>query len=475
MPQCVRPFGRARGVSEVDPSAELQTRQLLGRSLAALRDAAGYTQEAFAPHTSYSRSTLANVETGRQRVPRAFWLRCDSVLMTGGRLTAEHDRIEAGNRGGQRQEAVHSLDQLRQASVELGGVALPDGVSRMVTELDVDLLVNRSVEDGLSQASQAAVRLDGQSVADLFETVADLARGYADRSRWETFSLARRGRDLACDLANRTRRPPDLVDAYLLASLANGLMASAAFDMARRSAALSLARFSRTFAHLSGNSSAIAWTHGLLATLLNWDNRPEKALQEIGSALASRPNSAGLYRLHSIAARAHALRGDPKSARIALESAARQRPVDGPRLDLLNDEIAGEFRFDKGRAAACAGAAWLQLGNGVEAERSLRSALGTYAAMSARDRPAAPLHGTLVDLAAACLLRADLDATRDALAPVFDLEPEQRISVVTARLLRVHELLQEPQWNGAADAAALCERIEDWMLNAIASPTAAVR
>lgn len=47
-----------------------QARRTLGRQLALLRKAVGYSQHQFAPLTSYGRSTIANVEVGRQRVPR---------------------------------------------------------------------------------------------------------------------------------------------------------------------------------------------------------------------------------------------------------------------------------------------------------------------------------------------------------------------------------------------------------------------
>ncbi|MBM0274816.1 helix-turn-helix domain-containing protein [Micromonospora tarensis] len=65
----------------------------LGQMLARSRKAAGYTQETFAPLANYGRSTIANVETGRQRVGRNFWSRSDEILRTGGSLAREYDRI----------------------------------------------------------------------------------------------------------------------------------------------------------------------------------------------------------------------------------------------------------------------------------------------------------------------------------------------------------------------------------------------
>lgn len=70
-----------------------QARRILGKQLALLRKASGYSQHQFAPLTSYGRSTIANVEVGRQNVPRAFWETCDRVLRTNGLLVAEYDQV----------------------------------------------------------------------------------------------------------------------------------------------------------------------------------------------------------------------------------------------------------------------------------------------------------------------------------------------------------------------------------------------
>jgi transcriptional regulator with XRE-family HTH domain len=67
----------------------------LGRQLAASRRAAGLNQEQLATATGYSRSTIANAETGRQHVQRPFWVRCDAALGTGTALTRGYDDIAA--------------------------------------------------------------------------------------------------------------------------------------------------------------------------------------------------------------------------------------------------------------------------------------------------------------------------------------------------------------------------------------------
>jgi transcriptional regulator with XRE-family HTH domain len=53
----------------IDPGEITAARQALGRLLARYRKAAGFNQHELAPRTHYGRSTIANVETGRQNVP----------------------------------------------------------------------------------------------------------------------------------------------------------------------------------------------------------------------------------------------------------------------------------------------------------------------------------------------------------------------------------------------------------------------
>jgi len=96
------------------PEATTEAGRLLGAELAAYRVAAGYSQARLAELTDYSRSTIANVETGRQHAPRAFWERADGALRTGGVLASAHDDIEVSARQ-QRQATARAVSTARQA------------------------------------------------------------------------------------------------------------------------------------------------------------------------------------------------------------------------------------------------------------------------------------------------------------------------------------------------------------------------
>ena len=77
-----------------EPEEVTEARRDLGARLARLRHAKGISQHRFAPLTHYGRSTVANVETGRQKASRDFWQRCDELLSTGGVLVRAFDDLE---------------------------------------------------------------------------------------------------------------------------------------------------------------------------------------------------------------------------------------------------------------------------------------------------------------------------------------------------------------------------------------------
>ncbi|WP_326554350.1 helix-turn-helix domain-containing protein [Micromonospora sp. NBC_01813] len=70
-----------------------EVQKSLGRRLAHWRKAAGMTQAALAKRTAYSRSAVANVEIGRESIPRSFWERADRELGAGGTLVDAFDKL----------------------------------------------------------------------------------------------------------------------------------------------------------------------------------------------------------------------------------------------------------------------------------------------------------------------------------------------------------------------------------------------
>src|SRR6266498_4701799 len=92
----------------IDPGDITAARRALGRQLAEFRRAKGYNQHQLASHAHYGRSSIANVEVGRQNVPRDFWLRCDQLLEANGTLLRGYDQLQALI-GRQRRETAEVL------------------------------------------------------------------------------------------------------------------------------------------------------------------------------------------------------------------------------------------------------------------------------------------------------------------------------------------------------------------------------
>jgi transcriptional regulator with XRE-family HTH domain len=77
----------------------------LGRQLADLRQAAGFTQHQMAKLIDYARGTLSAVESGRFDQARCFWQKCDDVLRADGQLVERHDEIKAHIAAARQQQA----------------------------------------------------------------------------------------------------------------------------------------------------------------------------------------------------------------------------------------------------------------------------------------------------------------------------------------------------------------------------------
>lgn len=144
-----------------------EARRSLGRRLAAHRRAAGYSQAQFAPLTGYGRSTVANVETGRQSPPRDFWQRCDAALSARGSLTAAHDDIEAAVRE-QRLVASREEQAVRAGNIRSPLIEDREGGVDWLWPVTVAQLRHRAAElwsqdfhalSGEAEMSQAAIAL----------------------------------------------------------------------------------------------------------------------------------------------------------------------------------------------------------------------------------------------------------------------------------------------------------------------------
>lgn len=324
--------------------------------------------------------------------------------------------------------------------------------------------------DGVEYAAQeaAAEQLDllsgptTEATAVLWDEICEIARS-TSRSPREAFSATRRVRYQAARLAEKTRRPGVLADLYVIAGQATALMASTAFDLNQWNAAASLARSALSCGELGGSPSLEAWALGLAATLANWRYEPDAALNHFQRGLEIAPAGASRARLRYIAARSLALMGDHSGVAEVLERARRDQDDAENAHDMLNDQVGGEFAFGRARADACAAAAWLDLGDGLEAKHAAQGALAELTSVPQSRQPLSQVAGARIDLATACLLQHDLDEAEETLKVVFSAPSALRNVSLSGRLTRARKVLtlEYPLIGGAA--RSLDEAIGGWL------------
>jgi DNA-binding XRE family transcriptional regulator len=151
-------------------------RRTLGLKLSICRRAGGYSQADFASLIDYSRSTVANVETGRQRVPRTFWVAADAALRTGGALTEVNDEIEAAVRR-ERQDAARQVTPFPFSLVASNGsvgalVRVPEGALAVAGRGDdwLDVIALAATE-AREHAEKTAITEIGPAAVEQFTGV----------------------------------------------------------------------------------------------------------------------------------------------------------------------------------------------------------------------------------------------------------------------------------------------------------------
>jgi hypothetical protein len=301
-----------------------------------------------------------------------------------------------------------------------------------------------------------------QSVDTLWDGALEIARA-ANRSAVDMFSASRQIRCDALTLAKQTHRPGSLSDLYVIAGQATALMASTAFDLGRWDESATLARSAVSYAALVGNASLQAWTLGLVALLANWRNEPDTALRHLCQGLQVAPVGTPKARLRYIAARSYALLGDASSVARLVDEARRDQDDAERHSDTLCNETGGEFEFGRGRAEACAGAAWLDLGRGREAKAAARNALNDLTALPAGRQSLSQVTGARIDLATACLILRELDEAEATLGHVFAIPSSLRNVSLSGRLDRARKHLASPSWSGDPAARQLSGALGEWL------------
>ncbi|ADD45865.1 hypothetical protein [Stackebrandtia nassauensis] len=352
------------------------------------------------------------------------------------------------------------LDELPEPLQQKFRQAVQRGVP--TPETTVSDLVTVASEDALLDVQRYSLDSASEVLETLSEDSAAIARG-SRRTARQAFRAAQSVADQARQLIEKTHRPSLLSDLYVVVGQTNALMASSAFDLGHWDAADHIARAAAIYASMAGHSSLEAWVLGLQASMANWREEPDTALALLRKAQTIAPSGEPSVRVKYIAARSYALVGDIYGIQDTLQSAQDDVDRASSNKDPLSHYTGGEFAFGAARAAACAAAAWLDVGEGTQVVHQANAALEEMQALPAGRQSLSQISGTRIDLAAGRLLSRDRDGALEALRPVLSVPTSARNISLTGRLTRVKDILQSELWRSDAEAQEVADEVQDWL------------
>ncbi len=267
--------------------------------------------------------------------------------------------------------------------------------------------------------------------------------------------------DTLFSLLENQQRPQHGRQLYLLAGVAAGLLAKASHDTSDPHAALTQARTAYLCADIADHNGLRAWIRGLQSLITYWDGRPRESVRyaKAGAGAAQLANSTASVWLAVSEARAWASLGNAAEARAAIEGA--ERAWDATTDDDELDQLGGIATFTRSRQLYYAAEALAWLPSEAElAEDYSGQAVQAYADESAPDWAFGDAAGSRASLAVARIHRGELDGAGEAIAPVLDLPPEQRIRGIISSTRHVHDALARSGQGGDHAAADLEEQLE---------------
>jgi hypothetical protein len=439
-----------------------EARKALGRRLAAFRQAAGYGQEEFAPLVHYSRSSLANVEIGRQKGSRTFWHQCDEVLRTGGALGMAFAEIEGMERL-----------RLHEAAHRPRTQPIPDPAD--VNQLSIRTRVVRAAHDSQAfLASWESRCLGPQTIEEFAEDLGRLSTQYVREPLDALFDELVSVRDRAYSLLGNQRQTNDTRSLLFMASLACGMLAHASIDLGDRRSAAQQARAAGRLATETGHRGLLAWIYGTQSLIAYCLRLSDKAVEFAQRGEEHATSATGRVRLAALKARGYAAAHNVPAARAALAEVQSARDSTERRDDL--DAFGGILGFPSAKQNYYAASTAALVSDGPAAERYARQAITAYETGPEEECSYGDLALSRVYLAQAQFLRPvsqrDAGAAAHAMRGVLALPSEQRIAGLRPPLHRVQTELDQEPIRHATEARQLKAEIEEFLAGtrAITSP-----
>jgi len=378
---------------------------------------------------------------------------CEPAMERAGLVAEQHPPMR-------RDPIPASSTSHRSAVSRLGSFAGP------AAEAYVSLV--RSIMSATRIASEHAMDAGARAVSDvtveqLGDDVARIARDFPHLAPAYAVDETLRVRDLAVGLLDRTRRPAQQHDLYLITAQAAALLASESVDLGLWPSAMEAARAAYTYGEVIGHNGVRAYARGMQATVAYWTGRSSEAVGYAEDAVEFAPPGVARVRALCVLARASSHRGAEDEVANAIAGADDARADDGH--DVLHDGIGGEFGFGASQQARCASTAWLQVNRTDKAAAAASTALTLTTEAALPGVPWSTIEAEArVDLATCQLLAGQLEGAEETLAPLWAMPADWRRIGLIGRLNKVGKVLAESTWrnvNGAQQLAALTGSFTD--------------
>jgi len=375
----------------------------------------------------------------------------------------------AGDSGQPRPQACRVLEHWWGEPV---AVLFGPPIDQMSTPVTVRLeeLLRTTGRESAERALDSAAVLAPAAMEALHAEAGRLARKYYIAAPLALLSELVCLRDTVYAQLDRTHKPRQRAELYLIAGQVCGLLSSVAFDLGHPHSAEELARAAYIYGDVIDHPSLCTWARALTMSVLLWGGRYREVVTVATAAAELAPAGTPRARLYAVRARALACLG--AGAEVTADLAASADELDRAGSDELMDRVGGELGFDRTRRALCAGAAYVAFRDGERGQAEAEAAVESFAAQPVALRWRAGELSARVDLSTARVLSGDLAGAEDAVSEVFALPAEHRTEALTQRLGNLGRLVGARPYRGTAEARRIGEAVIDFTARALPRATA---
>jgi transcriptional regulator with XRE-family HTH domain len=284
------------------------------------------------------------------------------------------------------------------------------------------------------------------TLEQLHQDVRTISRDYLTQPPYPLLLRALHHRRRVFRLLEGRLRPAHARELYLLAGRLCGLVAWMVSDLGYPAEAGTHARTAWLCADVADHPPLRGWVRATQSKLAYWDGRPRTSAQLAEDGLRHGVQDSGRVLLAGLAARGWARNGDADRARMALTVVTAERA----KLATA-DEVGGVWSCSEAQQHYLAGTTQLWLRDPDAAAREADRAVWLYEIADPDERFYGAEALALLDSAIAHVLTGDLTEAAHRLAPVLELPPEKRVTLITGRAQDLRRVLDRlPGGHGPA-------------------------